>query len=83
MNLKQFNELDNILMSGKDVNKIIVMIRMLMDLNPELNESLMNFYCYLNDLKSIDEDKSLDEIIWDLGLNLPSWDDELPNGESQ
>ena len=80
MNLKQFNESDNIVLSGKDVNKIIVMIRMLMDLNPELNESLMNFYCYLNDLKSIDEDKSLDEIIWDLGLNLPSWDDELPNG---
>ena len=74
--MKQFNELDNILMSGKDINKIIVMIRMLMDLNPELNESLMNFYCYLNALKSIDEDKSLDEIIWDLGLNLPS-------GESQ
>ena len=83
MNLKQFNESDNIVLSGKDVNKIIVMIRMLMYLNPELNESLMNFYCYLNDLKSIDEDKSLDEIIWDLGLNLPSWDDELPNGESQ
>ncbi len=83
MNLKQFNESDNIVLSGKDVNKIIVMIRMLMDLNPELNESLMNFYCYLNDLKSINEDKSLDEIIWDLGLNLPSWDDELPNGESQ
>ena len=83
MNLKQFNELDNIVMSGKDVNKIIVMIRMLMDLNPELNESLMDFYCYLNELKPINEDKSLDEIIWDLGLNLPSWDDELPNGESQ
>ena len=83
MNLKQFNESDNIVLSGKDVNKIIVMIRMLMDLNPELNESLMNFYCYLNALKSIDEDKSLDEIIRDLGLNLPSWDDELPNGESQ
>ena len=81
--MKQFNELDNILMSGKDINKIIVMIRMLMDLNPELNESLMEFYCYLNDLKSINEDKSLDEIIWDVGLNLPSWDDELPNGESQ
>jgi hypothetical protein len=81
--LKQFNELDNIVMSGKDVNKIIVMIRMLMDLNPELNESLMDFYCYLNELKPINEDKSLDEIIWDLGLNLPSWDDELPNGENQ
>ena len=83
MNLKQFNESDNIVLSGKDVNKIIVMIRMLMDLNPELNESLMNFYCYLNDLKSINEDKSLDEIIWDLGLNLPSCDDDLPSGESQ
>ena len=83
MNLKQFNELDNIVMSGKDVNKIIVMIRMLMDLNPELNESLMDFHCYLNELKPINEDKSLDEIIWDLGLNLPSWDDELPNGENQ
>ena len=71
------------MMSGKDVNKIIVMIRMLMDLNPELNESLMDFYCYLNELKPINEDKSLDEIIWDLGLNLPSWDDELPNGENQ
>lgn len=81
--MKQFNELDNILMSGKDINKIIVMIRMLMDLNPELNESLMDFYCYLNELKPINEDKSLDEIIWDLGLNLPSWDDELPNGENQ
>ena len=70
-------------MSGKDINKIIVMIRMLMDLNPELNESLMDFYCYLNELKPINEDKSLDEIIWDLGLNLPSWDDDLPSGESQ
>ena len=81
--MKQFNELDNILMSGKDINKIIVMIRMLMDLNPELNESLMEFYCYLNELKPIENSKSLDEIIWDLGMNLPSWDDELPNGESQ
>ena len=53
-------------MSGKDINKIIVMIRMLMDLNPELNESLMDFYCYLNELKPINEDKSLDEIksVW-------------------
>ena len=81
--MKQFNELDNIVMSGKDVNKIIVMIRMLMDLNPELNESLMDFYCYLNELKPIEDEKSLDEIIWNLGMNLPSWDDELPNGEGQ
>ena len=62
-------------MSGKDINKIIVMIRMLMDLNPELNESLMDFYCYLNELKPIE--KSLDEIIWDEGLTCPSWNEDL------
>ena len=81
--MKQFNERDNVVLSGRDVNKIIVMIRMLMDLNPELNESLMDFYCYLNELKPIEDEKSLDEIIWNLGMNLPSWDDELPNGEGQ
>jgi len=79
--MKQFNERDNVVLSGRDVNKIIVMIRMLMDLNPELNESLMDFYCYLNELNPLDEAKSLDEMIWESGLNLPSWDDESPNGE--
>ena len=61
----------------------------LMELRPELNEKLMEFYCYLLDMKpnylenpSDDVDMGLDEMIWNLGLNLPSWDDELPNGDN-
>ena len=60
----------------------------LMELRPELNEKLMEFYCYLLDMKpnylenpSDDVDMGLDEMIWDLGMNLPSWDDDLPSGE--
>ena len=62
-----------------------------MDERPDLNEKLMDFYCYLqemksndsndrNDLKRITVNKSesinmnLDEMIWNLGMNLPSWD---------
>ena len=67
-----------------------------MSLKPELNEKLMEFYCYLFDLslnkldmKEIESSESnkkpigmnLDEMIWDLGMNLPSWDDDLPNGK--
>ena len=44
---------------------------------------------YLLDMKpnylenpSDDVDMGLDEMIWNLGLNLPSWDDELPNGDN-
>ena len=57
-----------------------------MELKPELNEKLMEFYCYLLDkkpeLNNQSIDMSLDEMIWDLGMNLPSWDDDLPNGDN-
>ena len=67
-----------------------------MSLKPELNETLMEFYCYLLGMKEIDSidsyessesikkpiGMSLDEMIWDLGMNLPSWDDDLPNGDN-
>ena len=66
-------------------------MKYVMDERPDLNERLMDFYCYLremkndrndrnNDLKriTIEEsdsvDMNLDEMIWDLGMNLPSWD---------
>jgi len=68
-------------------------MKYMMDERPDLNEKLMEFYCYLLDMKSIhkvnpnesqvkritvDEsdsvDMNLDEMIWDLGMNLPSWD---------
>jgi hypothetical protein len=49
----------------------------------------MDFYCYLLDMKNesqvkritVDESESdsgsmsLDEMIWNLGMSLPSWDD--------
>ena len=66
-----------------------------MDERPDLNEKLMDFYCYLQEMKSndsksndsndrkdlkritIEESKSinmnLDEMIWNLGMSLPSW----------
>ena len=84
------NELIKI--NQKDLDKILLCIKSLMSLKPELNETLMEFYCYLLDMKEIDSidssesikkpiGMSLDEMIWDLGMNLPSWDDDLPNGK--
>jgi len=78
---------------NKDLDKILLVLKYMMDERPDLNEKLMDFYCYLremkndrndrndrNNLKRITIDKSesinmnLDEMIWDLGMNLPSWD---------
>ena len=73
--MREFNHNDSVVISGKDLNKIIVLIRALMDLKPDLNAKLIDFYCYLNELKPIE--KSLDEIIWDEGLTCPSWNEDL------
>ena len=78
---------------NKDLDKILLLIKYMMDERPDLNERLMDFYCYLLDMKSIhkvnpnesqvkrttvDESESesmnLDEMIWNLGMSLPSWD---------
>ena len=68
-------------------------MKYMMDERPDLNEKLMDFYCYLQEMKSndsndsndrkdlkriiIEESKSidmnLDEMIWNLGMSLPSW----------
>ena len=73
----------------KDLDKILLVMKYMMDERPDLNEKLMDFYCYLQEMKSndstndlkrvtVEESKSinmsLDEMIWDLGMNLPSWD---------
>ena len=73
--MKEFNQNDTVVVSGKDLNKIIVMIRALMDLKPNLNAQLIDIYCYLNELKPIE--KSLDEIIYEIGMTCPSWSDDL------
>ena len=99
--MKEFNQNDTITVSGKDLNKIIAITRTLMDLKPNLNASLMDFYCYLNELKPTHSYKSgdksmpnmkritvqksesvdmcLDEMIWELDMNLPSWDNSKSN----
>ena len=64
-----------------------------MNLHPEYNDMLMDFYAKLYDKCPIDVDEvlisniikeekkldggvELDEMIWNLGLSLPSWDDD-------
>ena len=73
--MREFNQSDTVVVSGRDLNKIIVMIRTLMDLKPNLNAQLIDFYCYLNELKPME--KSLDEIIYEIGMTCPSWSDDL------
>ena len=73
--MKEFNQNDTVMVSGKDLNKIIAITRTLMDMKPDLNASLMDFYCYLNELKPTE--KSLDEIIYEIGMTCPSWSDDL------
>ena len=73
--MKVFNKSDTVVISGKDLNKIIAMIRTLMDMKPDLNANLIDFYCYLNELKPMV--KSLDEIIWEEGMTCPSWNEDL------
>ena len=73
--MREYNKNDIVMVSGKDLNKIIAITRTLMDMKPNLNASLMDFYCYLNELKPTE--KSLDEIIYEIGMTCPSWSDDL------
>ena len=59
---------------GNDLNKIIVLIDNFLQIKPNLNERVMPYLAYLCDLKPIK--KSLDEIAWENGMSLPSWENE-------
>ena len=71
----------------KDLDKILLVLKYMMDERPDLNEKLMDFYCYLREMKNptnlkrvtVDEsdgvDMNLDEIIWEEGMTCPSWND--------
>ena len=85
---------------NKDLNKILLVMKYVMDERPDLNEKLMDFYCYLQEMKSpnptndrndlkrvtVDEsdsvDMNLDELIWELDMVLPSWDDSTNDSKS-
>ena len=78
--------------------KMLFCIKHLMDVNPEYNKLLMDFYAKLWDIRNVDKDDKnhfkklidfqpednnreaypigLDEIAWELGLELPSWDED-------
>ena len=68
--------------------RILFCIKHLMKLHPELNETLIDFYAQLWDIYPVrlkngeldmeEGSGTLDEMIWDLGMNLPSWDDDIP-----
>jgi len=84
---------DLYLLCGEDLNKMIALTRYVMKTKPNLNEGMMDWLSYLNTIKpheiheveglnNLDNNhSSLDEIIWELGMNLPSWDDDLPDGK--
>ena len=72
----------------EDLKIVLNLIKKLMDMKPEWNESIMNLYGrlyenyyfdnnddFVNQDGSVEHD-SLDELIWGLGMNLPSWDDQ-------
>jgi len=71
---------ETIVIERKDLKVVLNLLRKLMDIRPQWNEQLMDFYaklydCY-HDGRAFEEDSfELNEMIWDLGLNLPSWDD--------
>ena len=85
---------DLYLLCGEDLNKMIAITSYIMKIKPSLNEGMMNWLSYLNtiephstlssdsieeQIESMDLEMTLDEIIWGLGMNLPSWDDDLPD----
>ena len=39
---------------NKDLDKILLMMKYVMDERPDLNERLMDFYCYLREMKDLD-----------------------------
>ena len=74
-----------IVIEKKDLKIVLNLLKKLMDIRPQWNEQLMDFYaklydCY-HDGRAFEEESfekesfEMNEMIWDLGLSLPSWDD--------
>ena len=82
---------DRVSVEYADWVKILFCIKHLMKTHPEYNKMMMNFYAKLWEICPIDQHSQehfdsvgfqpevdhydLDEMIWDLGMVLPSWDD--------
>ena len=61
-------------LTGHELNKIIVIMDSFLKMKPSLNERVMPFFAYLCDMNPVK--KELDEIVWELGMTLPSWEDK-------
>ena len=60
-------------LTGHELNKIVVLIDSFLQTKPNLNERVMPFLAYLYQMEPVG--KELDEIVWELGMSLPSWED--------
>ena len=60
-------------LTGHELNKIVVLIDSFLQTKPNLNERVMPFLAYLHQMEPVE--KELDEIVWELGMSLPSWED--------
>ena len=76
---------ETIVIERKDLKVVLNLLKKLMDIRPQWNEQLMDFYAKLYDCyhdgrafekESFEKESfEMNEMIWDLGLSLPSWDD--------
>ena len=60
-------------LTGHELNKIVVLIDSFLQTKPNLNELVMQFLAYLHQMEPVE--KELDEIVWELGMSLPSLED--------
>ena len=57
-----------------ELNRIVVLIDSFLQTKPNLNKRVMPFFAYLCQMEPVK--KELDEIVWELDMTLPSWEDE-------
>ena len=76
---------ETIVIEKQDLKVVLNLLKKLMDIRPQWNKQLIDFYAKLYDTyyggMAFEQEPSfeLNEMIWDLGLNLPSWDDDDSN----
>ena len=61
-------------LTGHELNRIVVLIDSFLQTKPNLNKRVMPFFAYLCQMEPVK--KELDEIVWELDMTLPSWEDE-------
>ena len=74
---------ETIVIEKKDIKVVLNLLKKLMDIRPQWDKQLIDFYAKLYDKYhsgiAFEQEPSfeLNEMIWDLGLSLPSWDDDV------